>query len=177
MVKKERLHELAHEELAGVDELSSRVFRAFITALRLHRRLMIGAMADRDMHPGQAFCLRLLTANDGIAQRDLAAGLDIAPPTASKMLHGLEKAGLVRRRTDAKDQRLTRVYITPEGRDLEARLHEVAAAYVNDTIAALPEADRRDLERLLGELNERLSAVIGARRQREHTPGGEVVTP
>jgi len=179
MVRQGRFHELAHEELAGVDELSSRVFGAFVTALRLHRRLMIGALAERDMHPGQAFCLRLLTVNDGIAQRDLAAGLHIAPPTASKMLQAMEKAGLVDRRPDAKDQRLTRVSITQEGRDLEARLHEVAAGYVNETIATLSEEDRRELERLLGKLNARLSAAFEARRQAvTPAPGeAEVVTP
>ena len=163
-MKRHPFHELAHDELAGVDELSSRVFRAFLTSLRLHRRLMLGALTDRDMHPGQAFCLRLLRANDGIAQRDLAAGLHIAPPTASKMLRAMEKAGLVDRRPDATDQRLTRVYITPKGRDDEARLREVAAGYINQTIATLPVEDRRDLERLLGELNARLDGALAARR-------------
>ena len=169
-MKRHHFHELAHDELAGVDELSSRVFRAFLTSLRLHRRLMLGVLTDRDMHPGQAFCLRLLKANDGIAQRDLAAGLHIAPPTASKMLRAMEKAGLVDRRPDTTDQRLTRVYITKKGRDDEARLREVAAGYINQTIATLPEADRRDLARLLGEFNARLDGALEARRQ--SGPGG-----
>jgi DNA-binding MarR family transcriptional regulator len=173
---RQRFHDLAHEELAGVDELSSRVFRAFVTALRLHRRLMLGVLADRDMHPGQAFCLRLLTVNDGIAQRDLAAGLHIAPPTASKMLRAMEKAGLVERRPDASDQRLARVHITARGRDLEARLHEAAAGYVDETIATLPEEDRRELARLLDELNDRLEAALQAREAAgAASAGGEAI--
>ena len=42
-------------ELEGVDELSTRVFRAFLNALRLHRQLMIAVpWANIDTHPGQA---------------------------------------------------------------------------------------------------------------------------
>ena len=80
------------ESLDGVDELSSRVFGAFIGALRLHRRLMMQALADRGVHPGQAMCLHLLVANDDIAQRDLAKAMHVAPPTLTRTLHSMEKA-------------------------------------------------------------------------------------
>ena len=69
---------LAFEELEGVDELSTRVFRAFMNALRLHRQLMLAALTELDTHPGQAICLRFLSANDGITQRDLADALHLA---------------------------------------------------------------------------------------------------
>jgi MarR family transcriptional regulator, organic hydroperoxide resistance regulator len=151
----------ATEGLDGVDELSMRVFRAFMKALRLHRRLMMGAMTDRDMHPGQAFCLRLLVENDGMTQRDVAAGLHISAPTISRMLRSMDKAGLVRRLQDAADQRLTRVFVTPAGRDLEARLRAVAATYVNDTIGRLPEDDRRELARLLEKLGGQMDDELG----------------
>ena len=39
-------------ELEGGDELSYRVFRAFLNAMRLHRQLMIAALAQSDTHPG-----------------------------------------------------------------------------------------------------------------------------
>ncbi len=151
-------------ELDGVDALSASVFRAFLKTLRLHRRLLLGSMGEHDVHPGQAFCLRLVAADDGISQRDLAAGLHVAPPTVSKMLRGMEQAGLVTRRSDETDQRLTRVYLTPAGRGLATQLREVAATYVNDTIGALPEADRAELARLLGLLGDRIEAVLDERR-------------
>jgi DNA-binding MarR family transcriptional regulator len=160
----------------GADALSAEVFRAFIAALRLHQRLMFGAFAEHGMHPGQAFCLRLLAAEDGLSQRDLAAGLHIAPPTASRMLRSMEADGLVERRSDTADHRLTRVFITPRGSQAEARLRDVAAAYIDDTIATLDEADRRELLRLLGAFNERLAAALEARRQAEPSAGGTAGT-
>lgn len=149
-----------HYALDGTDELSARVFRAFIKTLRLHRRLMLAAMSDRDMHPGQAFCLRLVVENDGMTQRDLAAGLHIAAPTISRMLQSMEKAGLVKRLQDVADQRLTHVFATSAGRELEDRLRAVAAAYVNDTIGRLPEDDRRELARLLEKLGSQMDAEL-----------------
>jgi MarR family transcriptional regulator, organic hydroperoxide resistance regulator len=155
---------MAQEEIPGADDLSASVFRAFVTTLRLHQRLMFSALAERGMHPGQSFCLRFLSANDGLSQRDLAEGLHIAAPTASKMLRTMQEAGLVDRRPDATDHRLTRVFITPKGRTMEMQLHEVAAAYANETIATLPEEDRRELVRLLRELGRCLAAAFEARQ-------------
>ena len=151
------------ESLDGVDELSSDVFRAFIATLRLHRRLMMQALADRGIHPGQAMCLRLLIANDGITQRDLAKAMYVAPPTLTKMLHSMEKAGLVRRRPDAADARLTRVELTDAGRAEEKEMRTAAAEYVNATIGTLPEDDRRDLARLLEALGATIERAAAAR--------------
>jgi len=146
-----RLH-LAHTELDGVDELSARVFRAFLTTLRLHKQQMMRSLAARGMHPGQAFCLRVLTTNDGTSQRDLADALHLARPTVTKMVQALERSGAVDRRPDPGDQRLTRVYLTASGRALEREMRQVAADYVSATISKLSEADRRELARLLEEL-------------------------
>lgn len=131
--------------------------------LRQHKRLMMQALADRGIHPGQAMCLRLMTANDGIAQRDLADALHVSRPTVTKMLNSMEKAGLVRRQSDPIDARLTRVHLTEEGHVEEKLMRSAAADYVNATIATLPEADRRELRRLLDELSERIRQAAAAR--------------
>ncbi len=152
-------------ELEGVDELSTRVFRAFLNALRLHRQLMIAALSDIDTHPGQAFCLRFLSANDGVTQRDLADSLHLAKPTVSKMLQAMEKAGAIERRPDEHDQRLTRVHLTPVGHRLETKLRAVSAAQINETVGSLPEGDRRELGRLLEALSASISTAIDVRQR------------
>jgi DNA-binding MarR family transcriptional regulator len=152
-------------ELEGVDELSTRVFRAFLGALRLHGQLMIAALGELDTHPGQALCLRFLAANDGVTQRDLADSLHLARPTVCKMVQAMERAGAIERRPDDHDQRLTRVYITAAGHKLETELRTVSAAQINETIGALSERDRRQLGRLLEALSARISAAIDARQR------------
>jgi len=155
-----RLH-LDLAELEGVDELSARVFRAFLTTLRLHKQQMMKTLALRGMHPGQAICLRILAAHDGITQRDLAEAMHLARPTVTKMLQSLERSGAIERRPDPVDQRLTRVHLTAQGRDLGEQMHKVAAAYVQATVGTLPEDDRRELARLLEELSASIARATG----------------
>jgi DNA-binding MarR family transcriptional regulator len=161
------------ETLEGVDELSSQVFRAFMSTMRQHGRLMMQQLRDHGLHPGQAMCLRFLSANDGITQRDLAGALHVARPTVTKMLNSMEKAGLVRRRTDAADARLTCVELTPAGRAEEKRMNAAAADYVNSTIATLPQGDRRELARLLQELGASIQRASAAREAGEAAEGDE----
>lgn len=158
------------DKLDGVDELSADVFRAFLGTLRLHRRLMMQALADQGVHHGQAMCLRLLAVNDGITQRDMAEALHVAPPTLTRMLHSMQKAGLIRRSPDAADQRLTRVELTSDGRAEELRMRAAAADYVNATVATLPEADRRELVRLLGDLGASISRASATREAGRQAP-------
>jgi len=151
-----------HADLDGVDALSSRVFRAFLTAARLHKHQMMRALATRGIHPGQAFCLRVVAANDGVTQRDLAGSLHLARPTVTKMVQALERSGAVERRPDPDDRRLTRVYLTDGGRELAVEMHGVAADYINATIGTLAEDDRRELARLLEELGASIERAGGA---------------
>ena len=149
--------------LEGVDDLSSRVFFAFLVTLRLHKQLMLSTLAGQGTHPGQIFCLHVLAGHDGISQRDLADALRLSRPTVSKMLQAMQKAGAVERRPDAADRRLTRVFLTAAGRDLERQLRGVVADFVNETIGDLPENDRRELARLLGELGGLMSRALARR--------------
>jgi DNA-binding MarR family transcriptional regulator len=144
-------------ELEGVDELSARAFRAFLTTAKLHFKNMMATMAGSRTHPGQAMCLRLLDANDGATQRDMARMLHVAPPTVSKMLSTMEKAGLVERRPHEADQRLTRVFLTAAGRERSGQMGAAVGKYVNATFATLSERERRDLARLLEKLGTRIA--------------------
>ncbi len=108
-------------EFAGLDEASAALFRAFGQALRLHRQFMARRLGETDLHPGQAACLGVLAHRGGIAQRDLAEALHIAAPTLSRMLQPMEKNGLVERRDDEADQRLSRVLHDRRGPRRRAR--------------------------------------------------------
>jgi len=166
----------------GVDELSAEAFRAFISTARLHARLITRLVDDGEgAHPGQLFCLRAIAHHDGITQRDLAEELHVARPTITRMLQGMERAGIVERHVDERDQRLTRVHLTDRGREFETKFRRIAAAYVKDTIARLPAADRRELIRLLRALRETIAAAMEAREDATPevgaTPDEEVAAP
>ena len=156
----------SHPEFAGLDEASAAVFRAFGSALRLHRQFMVRRLGESDVHPGQAACLNVLAHRDGIAQRDLAEAMHIAPPTLSRMLQSMERNGLVERRDDASDQRLTRVHMTAAGRDLAREMRAALADHIPVAVADLSREERVELARLL----DKLSASIA--RSLESGAGG-----
>jgi DNA-binding MarR family transcriptional regulator len=155
--------ESASRWLAGVDAVSAGAARALIRTMRLQHRLMARLFAERGAHPGQAFCLRLLVARDGITQTDLAEAMTTSRPTATRMLQMMQKAGLVERRVDEHDQRMMRVYITDAGRAQAEDVLVAMGEFVNETIATLSEDDRLELDRLLSAFGESLRRSLEAR--------------
>lgn len=150
-------------DLQGADELSSAVFSAFVRVFALHRQLRLKVLAEHGVHPGQAHCLGMLMANEGIAQRDLAQALHVSAPTLSRMLGALERCGAVERRADEADRRLTRVYSTARGRALADVVRRASDAYVAQTVGALKAEDRVELARLLDILGDRLAQTLETR--------------
>jgi len=128
--------------------------------LRLHRQVMLRMLAQKGLHHGEAVCLPLLVGNDGIIQRDLAAILHVSRPQVTKIVQALEQKGVVVRRNDEDDQRLTRVYVTEEGRRRELEMRSFWEEYLEQTIGSLSEADRVEFERLLRLLSGRASQLL-----------------
>ncbi|MDY0340381.1 MAG: MarR family transcriptional regulator [Coriobacteriia bacterium] len=140
--------------LEGVDPLSLDVFKAHKRSMVLSRHLMMMSLADQASHPGQAGCLLALSNSGGMSQSELAETLHVSRPTVTVMLQKLEAAGAIERRTDEHDQRVTRLFLTPDGAELAGRMRTVHANIINTTIGYLSEADQRELLRLLTTLNQ-----------------------
>ena len=77
----------------------------------------------------------------------LAAG--VAPPTATRMLGQLERAGIVRREASTEDRRVVTVSLTPRGRELLAKKRATVSAKRREFFESLTEAERVYSERLL----------------------------
>ena len=75
-----------------------------------------GAMEGIGLYRGQHFILHALWKNEGITHSELAARSCVQPATITNALQRMEKAGLVERRPDPEDQRVSRVYLTKAGR-------------------------------------------------------------
>lgn len=149
-------------EIEGVDPLSAEVFRAFKTQMVLNRRLMTKMFTEQTMHPAQATCLRALGHNDGISQSDLAEILHVSRPTVTTMLQKMEASGVIERRSDSEDARLTRIYITEKGHETGRAMKKIFAEGIAASIGRMPEADRKELARLLNDLNAHVREAIDA---------------
>ncbi|HEX6161013.1 MAG TPA: MarR family transcriptional regulator [Thermoanaerobaculia bacterium] len=97
----------------------------------------------------------------------LASAEQVKPPTMTRIVTGLEKEGLVERRDDAKDGRLTQIHATNKGRKVLAagrarRVETLAAA-----VRSLDTKTRGELACGI-EIVERVVSAIASRRVEEH---------
>ncbi|MGW4946145.1 MarR family winged helix-turn-helix transcriptional regulator [Actinoplanes sp. NPDC004185] len=110
----------------------------------------------RELSHEQAFVLGYLVQNPGAIQRDIAQVSRTTPASVSSLLQGLERSGLVERRTEPGNERSKRVYATPAGAELIAGFDTAMAAADETILAPLDEAERATLHALLTKITAEL---------------------
>lgn len=111
----------------------------------------------------EARALIELVSARGIAQGELAGLLGLDKSTVSRLAASLERKGWVRRGRDEGNQRYVRLYLTPEGGEVAARVWQAWQSRQARILAALSEDERAGLAAGLRGLMRGLSA--------EHVPG------
>jgi len=104
---------------------------------------------ERDISREQGFVLGLLKQHPGSSQREIAETTRTSAASVSSLLQGLEKRGLVERRTDAESARTKRVYATPDGIALIEGFEPAMLAVEATILAPLDEHERDAFHRLL----------------------------
>ncbi len=110
----------------------------------------------RELSQQQAFTLGYLEANPGTIQRDIAKISRTSAASVSSLLQGLERRGLVERRTEDGDERSKRVYATAAGAELIAGFEEALAAADETILAPLDDTERATLQALLTKITAEL---------------------
>jgi MarR family transcriptional repressor of mepA len=110
----------------------------------------------RELSHEQGFVLGYLAQNPGVIQRDIAQISRTSAASVSSLLQGLERRGLVERRTEGGDERRKRVYATTEGAELIAGFEAAMAAADETILAPLDETERATLQSLLEKITGQL---------------------
>jgi MarR family transcriptional regulator, organic hydroperoxide resistance regulator len=116
---------------------------------KAHRNKAQELLAQIDLHVGQEMLLMHLSTGDGMTQSELAEEICIQPATLTRSLDRLSRSGLVERRVDAEDQRVSRVYLTDAGRALDQSIEQVWRELEALSFANLTTEERVLLRRLL----------------------------
>ncbi len=111
---------------------------------------------ERELSHEQAFALGFLVQNPGSIQRDIAQMTRTSAASVSSLLQGLERRGLVERRTEGGNERSKRVYATPAGSELIAGFDAAMAAADDTILAPLDETERATLHALLTKITAEL---------------------
>jgi DNA-binding MarR family transcriptional regulator len=134
---------------------------AFAAALDDFRRASSRARgrlaSEGDLSLSQYHLLEpLLDAPEPLGVGELACAAGVSAPTATRMLSGLERGGLVERATCTRDRRVVRVALTDDGAERMARKRERMQAHHEEVYRSLEPGERAQAARLL----ERLAAAI-----------------
>jgi DNA-binding MarR family transcriptional regulator len=128
-----------------------------VQVMKMHRKLAETGLNDFGLHVGQELILLWLDEQDGMTQSELADVLGIEAATVTKVLHRMEATGLIERRQDSGDARVSRVYLMPKSRQLIEPLRGLWAEVEQKTIKGLSELEVMLLRRLLLQILENLS--------------------
>jgi DNA-binding MarR family transcriptional regulator len=104
---------------------------------------------ERELTHEQAFVLGWLVQNPGSIQRDLAEVSRTTAASVSSLLQGLERRGLVERRTDSGNARTKLVFATDAAAELIAGFTESMASADDVILAPLDQDERATLHALL----------------------------
>ena len=97
----------------------------------------------------QFIVLKYLQEEDGKKQNDLAFITNRSKTALSRLIHTMEKKGLVRREVSETDLRINHIFLTEYGKQTWNESHPLFMEIVNNLQAGIPE---KDLETVLNAL-------------------------
>ena len=117
MKKTEECCEEAPDMLRLENQLCFPLYAASREVIRRYRPYL----DELDLTYTQYITLMVLWAEDGASVKELGKRLMLDSGTLTPMLKSMEQKGLIKRRRDDSDERVLRVYLTEEGRNMKAR--------------------------------------------------------
>lgn len=125
------------------------LYYIFLEVIRFHYYRTHVLLEEIGVYPGQPPMLFILNQEDGLSQKKLANKLKIKPSTITVMLKRMEKANLIVRKKDDKDQRVSRVYLTEKGKKV-----------CEDTIKVVKQIERECFKDFTEEEKETLKSLF-----------------
>lgn len=90
----------------------------FMKLVHLYYKNSFEIFKETSIHPKQVPMMMILDKKEGVSQKEISLELNISAPTVAVSMKRLEKSGLIERRTDEKDQRMSRIYLTAKGKEI-----------------------------------------------------------
>ena len=137
---------------SSVAALAERVERDLSFIRRALRKPLDAEVARGALTAPQTAVMQIVVRNHGISLRDLSREVSLAHSTVSGIVDRLEKRGMIERRADPADGRISRIHPT---------------AVVNEFVRErIPRLARRPLEKALGRARKSECAAIAGAIQR-----------
>ncbi|WP_248931044.1 MarR family winged helix-turn-helix transcriptional regulator [Paenibacillus hamazuiensis] len=128
--------------------------------MKLHRHHIHVLLQDYEVYPGQPPLLMRLLERNGQSQSELAAKMRVKPATLTVMITRMQKNGLLERKPDPRDQRVSRVFLTEKGLEVAGKVKEAIHASEQKCFEDFREEEKLLLRRFLLHMHDNLSKDI-----------------
>jgi DNA-binding MarR family transcriptional regulator len=147
-----------HQNPGDLSEQAAVMLRDFY---RRSQRVIDRSMAEQGASFARTRLLLQIMREGPLRSADLASTFNFAPRTVTEAIDGLERDGFVRRDPDPDDRRAKRISLTPGGTIAAEGAERVRREHVERVFGVLGVAEREELTRLIGKLNDRLAELGG----------------
>jgi MarR family transcriptional regulator, transcriptional regulator for hemolysin len=121
-------------------DLKKQLIMQLVESSRLLRNYIDHRAKTRGSTRAQWIVLFRLREQEGLSQVDLAEVLELQPISLVRLLDRLVEHGLVERRSDPRDRRANRLFLTASGRQLANDLDSLREAIATDVLQEIPAA-------------------------------------
>jgi len=88
------------------------------------QKLLMRRLKDTGLTPGQPKVLAELYERNGMTQSELAARCVLEAASVTSVIDGMERSGLVERKKDSANRRISRIWLTEKGQELADRVDQ-----------------------------------------------------
>jgi MarR family transcriptional regulator for hemolysin len=137
-------------------DLKRQLIAQLVESSRLLRNYIDHRAKGRGTTRAQWIVLFRLRQQEGLSQVDLADVLELQPISLVRLLDRLVEHGLLERRSDPKDRRANRLFLTRAGRQLVDDLDSLRDAIATDVLQEIPDAAIETSLKTLVDVKERI---------------------
>lgn len=118
------------------------LLRQIVTKVGVHQTRTGTDLGLTNQHLG---ALGTVSQHDNCTMRELAEGVSVAPPTATRIVNDLVEKELVERVSDPQDRRVVRIGITQKGRETIDQVHQEATDLVAQILERMSDGEQEAL--------------------------------
>ena len=140
-------------------DLKKQIVSQLVETSRLLRNYIDHRAKTRGTTRAQWIVLFRLREQEGLSQVDLADVLELQPISLVRLLDRLVEQGLVERRSDPRDRRTNRLFLTAAGRQLADDLDSLRDAIAADVLQGVPTAALETSLKALQDVKNRIKTL------------------
>ena len=147
---------MLNQSRAKEPEVEALADRLHSTAIHLLRLVRVQD-AKTGIGPAQLSALSVIVFGGPSSLNDLARAEQVRPPTMSRIVDGLESAGLARRRANLNDRRAVMIEATEKGTGILQKGRKLRVQFLAGQLAGLSGSEREYVRKAVAALQKALS--------------------